>query len=318
MTENSIISGFYAVTTAKRKPDEILIDNMTSFAPSLKKLEWSKANGAIHHQYREVAEIKGITDVYNFDSPVPDLSVSFTRNHVNLTPFAGAIHIGQDTAKLIGNKDEFFIEQATFIARDLGMKLERSIFENIVRTAYDKNRRFILNEEEEDAAMYNSLAILTPTSGECCGLYSPAYGKLDTDRIFELEKLANGTLYEDKTGRMVFGTLFKVVLGLLLANKRMYAIVSNVDPAAAGFEQSFPEKMSAVLDEMLVNDKTIILMSNRLKTAIGNKYTTAKTVNMLIRFDEVCNLSVCGVPVIASANIPTKVDWTKIVGLPTG
>jgi hypothetical protein len=71
--------------------------------------------------------------------------------------------------------------------------------------------------------------------------------------------------------------------------------------------------MSEVLDEMLVNENTMILMSNKLKTAIGNKYTTKATENVLVRFDEKCNLSVCGIPVMHTANIPTKVDWSKVV-----
>jgi hypothetical protein len=318
LSTNGIVSGFYDVLTSKgQNPDKVLIDNMTKFAPSLSKLQWTKANNTVHHTYREVTNVTGVTDVYDFDSPIPNLSVSFSLNHTNLTPFAGAIEIGQDTATQMGKGvDTFFIEQAVLIARDLGMKLERSIFERIVRTAVDTNRRWMMFDDDLTEAAKNTLAIVTWEGGECCGLYSPAYGKVDSNKLFELEKFQNGALYQNAQRIPVYGCLFKVVLGLLFANKRMYSVVTNVDTEHANFAKIFPERMSEVMDDMLVGENTMILMSNRLKTKIGNQYTTNQSLNRLVQFNEKCNLSVCGVPVLHSANIPVRVDWSKIPSLP--
>ena len=304
-----MISGFYAaVTSAQMNPNAVLIDDMTSFAPMLKSMQFTKANKAVTHSWREVADITGVSDVYDFDSPVPDLSVSFTMNSTHLTPYAGSIEVGQDFAKLV-NKDQYFVEQARYVARDLGMKLEKQVFERLVRTSVDTQRRFIMfNMEDMGDQTWNSLAVVTWCAGEVCGLYSPAYQKMDTERIIELEKLSNGALYKNQHGIPVYGCLFKTVLGLLLANKKMFAVVTNVDPEHKKFDTEFPLQLSAVLDEMLVNENTMILMSRRLKTAIGNHYTRKATSNALIRFDEKCNLSVCGVPVLATANIPSKVN----------
>jgi hypothetical protein len=310
-----MISGFYAVATAGTNPDMILVDNLTAFAPSLRHMQWTKANNAVNHSYREVAEIKGITDVYDFDSPIADLSVSFSLQKANLTPYAGKIELGSDAAKQIGNHENYFVEQAKFIARDLGMKLENSIFKRIVRTAVDTNRRWMMFDDDLSETVQNTCAIVTWQGDETCGLFSPAYGKVDSDRLFELEKLSSGNLYMDSKNVPVFGSIFKVVLGILLANKRMYGIVTNIDTEHPDFAKDFPERMSEVMDEMLVNSNTMILMSNKLKTRIGNHYTTQKTGNTLVRFDEKCNLSVCGVPVVHSANIPVKVDWSKIPSL---
>jgi hypothetical protein len=235
---------------------------------------------------------------------------------VNLTPFAGGIEIGQDAAQQIGGgTDAYFIEQAKFISRDLGMKLEDSIFKRIVRTSIDTNRSYMLFDDVPEKPS-ETLAIVTWQSGEVCGLYSPAYGQVDGDRLFELEKLAGGHLYKNSKDVYVYGCYFKVVLGLLLANKRMYATVTNVDTTETDFAKTFPERMSDVMDEMLINGNTMIIMSSKLKTKIGNHYTTHATGNTLVKFDEKCNLSVCGVPVVTSQNVPLKVDWTKIKSIP--
>jgi hypothetical protein len=312
-----MISGFYAAATAaKNNPNAVLIDDMTAFAPVRGHMQWSKANKATTHAWREVSDITGVNDVYDFDSPVPELSVSFSMNSTSLTPYAGSIEIGQDLARLVGDKDSYFVEQARYIARDLGMKLERSVFERLVRTAVDTNRRYIMFDKDDATDQtWNSLAVVTWTGGECCGLFSPVYQRVDTDRIIELEKLSGGNLYQNLKGIPVYGCLFKTVLGLLLANKKMYAVVTNIDTSHKGFAKEFPLQLSAVLDDMLVNRNSMILMSRRLKTEIGNKYTTHATGTTLIRCNEQCDLSVCGVPVFATANLPTKVNWQNIPSL---
>jgi len=309
-----MITGFYAATTAAGNcPNAVLIDNLTSFAPSLKRLQWTKSNNTATHSYREVKAVSGV-DIYDFDGVLPSLDVSFSLSHVHLTPFGGAIELGDDFCRNSRQSlDSLFVEQAKYVARDLGMKLERSIYEKIVRTSIDTNRNFLLSGDVPNTAS-NTLVVLTPVSGEVCGLYSPAYGKYDSDRLIELEKLSGGALYSNLKGIAVFGAIFKAVLGVLLGNRRMYATVTNVDPTDKDFVKTFPEKMSEVLDECLVGESTFVLMSNRLKTAIGSKYTTQSSQNTLIRFDEKCNLSICGVPVVHSANIPSKVDWTKMPG----
>ena len=202
-----MISGFYAVATAGTDPNKILVDSITSFAPSLKHMQWSKSNNKIAHTYREVEQVKGINDVYDFDSPIPDLSVSFSLKHVNLTPYAGSIELGSDTATMIGNHEAYFIEQAQLIARDLGMKLERSIFERIVRTSVDTNRRWSMFDSATPQEQ-NTLVAVTWQSKECCGLYSPVYGRVDSDRLVELEKLSNGALYKNLKGVLVYGCVF--------------------------------------------------------------------------------------------------------------
>ena len=273
-------------------------------------MQWTQANRPLHYAYKEVVEINGVDGTYDLDSPVPRMSVSFQLNHANLTPFSGSLEIGSDAAKQIGRLDGWFAEQACFVARDFGQKLETSMFGNIVRTALTNNRHWALSDT--DSKQHNTIAIVSWTGGETCGLYSPIYGKVDANRLFELEKLQNGSMYKNERGILTYGAIFKTTMGLLLANKRQYAVVTHVDPGEKGFAKSFPEKMSEILDECLVNEYTTILMSNRLRTAVGCQYTTKATENVLVKFDEKCNLSVCGVPVISSANLPTRVDWSKM------
>jgi len=206
----TIMTGFFNVITQQKDPDQTLIDNLTSFAPVLKHMQWTKANKNLHHVYKEVVEINGVDGTYDFDSPVPRMSVSFQLNHANLTPFAGTLEIGSDTAKQIGRLDGWFAEQACFVARDFGQKLETSMFGNIVRTALTNNRHWALSDTS--TKQHNTIAIVTWTGGETCGLYSPIYGRVDADRLFELEKLSNGALYENRSGVLVYGAVFKTVM----------------------------------------------------------------------------------------------------------
>ena len=97
-----------------------------------------------------------------------------------------------------------------------------------------------------------------------------------------------------------------------MGNTRLYATLANVDPTQKEFDATFPMKMSALLDECLVNENTIILMNTALRSEIANRYTTFKNANALIKFDDRFNMSICGIPVVASQNIPLNTGKIEV------
>ena len=306
LQDSNIVTGFFEVATSKRSnPDAALIDSLTSFAPLLKRLQWARSNKAVSHVFRSVDTIEG-ADVYDFDGQLPRMQVSFQLGSENLTPVGGLIEVGSDTAALVGGAPNYFREQALLLARGLGMKLERSIFQKIVQTAFNKQRRWHLLEEDHKNPTDDGkaiLAIVTPTAGELCGLYSPHFDKMTGDeRFFELSKISGGNPYLNRDGVLVYGAYFRCVLGLLMANQKLHATLSNIDSSAKNFREVFPLKMSLLLDECLVNENTVILMNTRLRTCVANTFATHSTANAFVRFDERASLSICGIPVLVSSN----------------
>ena len=174
----TILEGEAPVSVKKKRAEAILspLDTAVTVAELVEQYFTYLENKGVNdkrerpHTYREVEQVKGIHDVHDFDSPIPDLSVSFSLKHVNLTPYAGAIEVGADTARMIGNHKAYFVEQARLVARDLGQKLEKSIFERIVRTSVDTNRRWSMFDSATPQEQ-NTLVAVTWQSKECCGLY---------------------------------------------------------------------------------------------------------------------------------------------------
>jgi len=133
LLKNKMTSGFFAVAAVGTR-DEMLIDSFTSQAPMLSKVQWSKANKTVAHTYREVTDIEGV-DVFDLDGPMPDMRVSFQLGSVHLTPVGGRMEVGEDTARLMGAPDAYFMEQPILLAKHGGQRLERAFFDN------DRTRR---------------------------------------------------------------------------------------------------------------------------------------------------------------------------------
>ena len=70
------------------------------------------------------------------------MKVNFQLGNVHLTPIVGRCEIGEDTARLMGDSDAYFMEQSILLAKHGGQRLERAFFDKIVSTTVEKNRIF--------------------------------------------------------------------------------------------------------------------------------------------------------------------------------
>ena len=299
-----IISGAYEVAVSKgRNPDSILVDAMTAFSPILPKLEWTKSNRQTSHSFREVRKIDGVGR-FDWDGIMPRIRADFSMGSENLTAIGGVIEVGRDFAQQTGGVDAYLKESAVLFARELGMQLENAFYYRIHEVAVAKHRRWSCNATGTSAG---TLAVLTPTPSECCALFSPVYPRSDEPRFFELEKLSGGATYLDQQGRAVYGAMLKSAVGLLLANERLFATLDGIDPSSANFDKKFPEMVSELLDEILINDKTIFVMNHKLKNRIANQFAAMTKANKLISFDDRFGMSIAGIKVVPSQNVPLSV-----------
>jgi hypothetical protein len=299
-----MVSGFFAVaTSAGANRDTVLIDSFTSQAPVLRRMEWSKSNHKLGHTYREVTDVKGV-DAFDLDGKMPDLQVSFQLNDAKMFPFGGRMELGEDTGRLMGSPDVFFREQSILLAREGGMRLERTFFEHIVKTAVEKNRVFSYDPNASDNSGV-TIAVVSWAGYETCALYSPAFQKPDGD-FFELERYHKGAVYPNKDGINVYGAYCKLMAGLLLANPKQYSVLRNVPINTEGkdFPKKFAAAMANVIDEASPNDKTTVIMPRQFKVNIASAISQFGTANALIQFDNAFNLRIAGAEVVASPNIP--------------
>jgi len=299
---NKMTSGFFAVATAGNR-DEILVDSFTSQAPMLSKMQWSKANKTVAHTYREITDIEGV-DVFDMDGAMPDMKVSFQLGSVHLTPFGGRMELGEDTARLMGDPDNYFMEQSLLLSRHGGQRLERAFFDKIVSTAVEKNRVF-----HYDASVAKNsgatIAVVSWSALETCALYSPAFASPQGD-FWEVERYHNGNIYPNRDGVNVYGAYVKLMAGLLLANPKSYAVLRNVplNTDTKEFPKKFADAMAHVVDEANPHDGTTVIMPRAYKVRIASSVSHYGTGNALIQFDNQFNCRICGCEVVGSPNIP--------------
>ena len=299
MTTTRMVSGFYAVATSNQNRDMVLIDALTSKSPLLERCQWSRANRVIAHVYREVDQLEGL-DVYDFDGKLPDVKVSFKLGSANLLPIGGRLEVGEDTATLMGGADGFFREQSILLARNAGQKLEKAFFQKIVQTAQEKNRMY----SYPNATTGVTIAVVSWAALETCALFSPAFKKHNGD-FFELDKYHKGAVYPNREGVNVFGAYVKTTVGLLLADKNAYAVLTNVPTNVEhkDFPKQFAAMMADVIDSANPNEHCTVIMPRAFKTKIASAVSHYGTGNALIRVDDKFEMRICGVPVIGSPNV---------------
>lgn len=309
-------NSFYAVATdvVKKNPKAasgqlLLIDNFTSNAPILKGLPFEQASHDRHHVYGRLMDASSM-QVIDFDGTLPSMQTDSQLESVNLTPFGGKFEFGEDRMRHTHtNPETFLASQVQPVLRKTGMNLEESLYvQNFLTKTIAYGTAWSSNPSAAAGNTYGTMVAVTWEPGEMTGLYSPlAYGKGESfGKLFETEWTNNKARHTLPNGIVGYAATVKIFLGILLANKQKIASLVNIigTPTAS--------QLAALANAVQANGSTRIYCSAALKTSIAAMYAQSQQGNGLVAVTSAGEVSVLGVPLVTSSNIPRKIGFIDV------
>ena len=285
-----------------------LIDNFTMNAPVLAGMPFERASHAYHHAYSRLLDADNLQKI-DFDGQLPTLQTESQLDSVKLTPFGGAFEFGEDLMlQTHGTPEAYLATKIPPVLRRTGMELERSLYVNSFLAQTVKNAT--VRSATESAAtdgQYATMVAVTWEPGEMTGLFSPLpYG--NGDRIGQLfeTKWANGKeRHKLSNGVYGYAATIKVFIGVLLANKQKIASLVNIT------ETPSPNQLAALVNAANPNASTRLYCSAAVKTSIAAAYAFTQKGNGLVAVSGTGDVSVLGVPIVTSNNIPQTVGFME-------
>jgi hypothetical protein len=283
-----------------------LIDNFTSNAPLLASIPFQKASNNYHHVYSRLLDADNL-QVVDFDGRLPTLRAQSQLEKVDLTPFGGSFEFGEDLMlQSHGNAKDYLADQIPPVLRKTGMELERSLYINNFLTktiAYETMRSAHSAASAENH--YPTMVAVTWEPGEMTGLYSPLpYGSGDRfGKLFETEWANDKARHKLESGVYGYAATIKIFIGILLANKQKISSLVNIvgTPSA--------KQLAALVNAANSNGSTRIYCSAALKTSIAAAFARVYDGNGLVSVTGAGEVSVLGVPIVTSNNIPQTIGF---------
>jgi len=140
------------------------------------------------------------------------------------------------------------------------------------------------------------------------GLYSPLlYGKGDRfGKLFESEWTNNKACHTFTNGVVCYSATCKIFLGILLANMQKIALQINIKGTPTA------KQLAAQVNAVQAGGSTRIYCSMALKTSIAVTYAETQKGNGVVAVTGAGEVSVLGVPIVTSSNIPKKVGFVDV------
>jgi hypothetical protein len=309
-------NSFYTVATeiVKKNPQSAagqlaLIDNFTAESPILKGLPFEKASHDCHHVHGRLLDATSM-QVIDFDGVLPSMQTDSQLESVHLTPFGGKFEFGEDRMRLThATPDTFLAKQIPPVLRKTGMALEHSIYlNNFLPTTIRNGTAWSANATAEADKTYASMVAITWEPGEMTGLYSPLpYGKGDRfGKLFESDWTNNKARHTLPNGVVGYSATVKIFLGMLLANTQKIASLINIKGTPTA------KQLAALVNAVQAGGSTRIYCSMALKTSIAATYAETQKGNGLVAVTGAGEVSVLGVPLVTSSNIPKKVGFVDV------
>ena len=306
-------NSFYqiAVDVAKKNPKSagaqlVMIDNFTSHAPILAGMPFQKASHDRHHAYSRLLDATSMK-VVDLDGVLPTMHVDSQLETVNLTPIGGKYQFGEDRMIHTHNTPESFLATLVpSVMRKSGMEFEASLYRDnfLVKTLEYGTARSV-STTASAGNQYPSMVAVTWEPGEMTGLYSPLpYGSGESfGRLFETKWLNNKAPHTLPNGVTGYVAECKVLIGILLANQKKIASLVNIDKTPTALQ------LAALVNAATSNSSTRIYCSAALKTSIAAAYARTHDGNGLVAVSSAGEVTVLGVPIVTSNNIPKTVDF---------
>ena len=283
-----------------------LIDNFTMNAPMLAGIPFEKASHAYHHAYSRLLDADNLQKI-DFDGLLPTVQTESQLETVNLTPFGGSFEFGEDMMKQThGTPEAFLATKVPPVLRKTGMALETNLYVNsfLTKTMEYKTARSA-TENASTSGRFATIVAVTWEPGEMTGLFSPLpYGRGDRfGQLFETEWVNDKKRHKLSNGVIGYAATLKVFIGILLANKQKIASLVNITATPT------PKQLAALVNAANPNASTRLYCSAAVKTSIAAAYAFTQQGNGLVAVTSTGDVSVLGVPIVTSSNIPQEVGY---------
>lgn len=293
-----------AIKSATEGGQRNLVDYISEDAPILGALPISATNAGLSATYEVLTDVDSVP-LQELDAPLTSVDAASRIEQVQLKNWAAKMVVGEDKLMTLGyGKDaaSYFMDRAEAVFRATGGRIDKTIYDSLKAYAvanYATDSSRVINCSGNNNTNYSIVAVKWVTS-DISGLYNPAgWGN---GKVFDIEKLNGGNLYEDSNGVAVYGTRVKLNLGLKLANPRFVTSIVNIDKGADLGTLTLDVKLSQLIEECRGADA--IYMHPTLKRMIGSEFKGA-FVQMPMNSTEI-NYMVDtwdGVPIITSYNL---------------
>ena len=177
-----------------------------------------------------------------------------------------------------------------------------------VATKIAKKNPWSANMDAEADKAYGSMVAITWEPGQMTGLHSPLpYGKGDRlGKLFETEWMNNKARHTLSDGVIGYSATCRIFLGILLANTQKIASLVNIKKTPTA------KQLAALVNAVQAGGSTRIYCSLALKTSIVATYAETKKGNGLVTVTDAGEVSVLGVPIVTSSNIPKKIGFVDV------
>jgi hypothetical protein len=225
---------------ARKQPQQV--DNITEETPILARVPFEEASHGLWNVYERVSDVTGASLV-DMDAVLPEVSADTELQQVDLGIMGGKITVPEDRAKMFGGKEEYFATKMPKIERQTGMNTEEHIL-------YDNFRQFAIDEGGDNiqsaggsSNCYTLLAVRF-VGGETTGLYSPE--GFNQGAMLNMLAINGGNIYEDSSGRLVYGMRLKGYYGIQIANPNTVAAIVNVNASNVPSKTQIDDMLHAV------------------------------------------------------------------------
>lgn len=253
-----------SVQFAKKQPHQV--DYITENAPILAQMPFEEASHEMWNVYERVKSVTGASFV-DLDAVLPTVNAEFQLDKVDLSVLGGKMTVGEDAARQFGGAPAYFAKKEPSVLRKSGETSENKII-------YDNLRQYAIdNSNTIDAggtgnANYSFIAVKW-VSGETTGLYSPV--GFSQGAMLQTLAINGGNLYEDSTGKLVYGVRMKAYFGVQLANSRNVSAIVNVNSS------NIPtaDEMDDMLDRCRAGANTFIYCHRKALSLLNTYKGTA-------------------------------------------
>jgi len=107
-------------------------------------------------------------------------------------------------------------------------------------------------------------------------------------------------------GVIGYAATCRIFLGILLANTQKIASLVNIKKTPTA------KQLAALVNAVQTSGSTRIYCSMALKTSIVATYAETQKGNGLVTVTDVGEVSVLGVPIVASSNVPKRVGFVAM------
>lgn len=202
-----------------------LVDAITKRAPFIEKVKWEKSTHGLFNLAEAVTNVQGAGFV-PIDAPLPNMSVESELKKIDLSIMGGRLEVPRDKANMYGGKDKYLADHQPRLYRTSGMKAEKAIIYNKLKTAAVHYERLIRAQADSSTGTFSIIAVRM-TSGENNGLFDPSLFSQGT--LLQTTPLCGGSVYVNKDGISVYGWESVGYFGWQVLSPDSCAAIVNID-----------------------------------------------------------------------------------------